>query len=1518
MKRNRIQSYFRKKHIHTWQVVILAFFSLGIVLYLFVARLSVTSQSLTLQSQASEVYESEELESEPSMLDSILTCMTEDMDVNCRDEVYAEIPFCYEAFETQLWRTDLRDEQAQNKLMDGFRLCLEGRIQETCGKQLGDNINSCIDTAIENAIQSLFSFAFEEDPSPTPEEREADKMDTSPFPDLIISPTPELSSISQEKPVTDEVSENQEQIVQCLPRSRNACCGLRSYCHGGNYLTELTNFSPSCTECAGISEVCIDGSGCVLQNCSSLSEIYTREDGTCMACFISKHHNPGKGQYFGVESVICEKKQEDPDFKVGWKTFAEYALTEDDRYKVRNQGFLIYMNDPATAWSDKLLTLYQGSTDTAFYNLGKIGRWFSQSLDFYTLGLFGERDPQPFNYYNELAHTNLEAEREAARRGEERPSFLKRFGVNVATGVPTVLNSSLLGIPNVVTGGGVDKLNNSILTSAYGDNEAEKSASRVTTEASSVVTDMLTIVMPGDFAVRSGARAARALPNVLETSHGIDALTDIPPINSSTIDSIRGGTEMSAGRDVINQGQGIKKTFQFLTGKDTFVGSATDLYDASVGQPLTRMAQQGGETVQRVVPAPMNPSPGNRGMFSWIDDLFSGSKAAPRIPRLQKGQEVIIGRDPKVAKVAFPNESAMSAQHFAYGIHPQSNNPYIRDLGSRNGTRVNGEEVRTNGRYVQPGDVVEVDTASGEVEQFVIDDGYNLVNVNRQRQVVQGSSGSASRRTTGTERAGNVAVARPGQEVIIGRDPSKSHVSLNSNLVSRQHLAYGTHPTSGRAYIRDLGSRNGSYLNGELIDNRGVYVQPGDRIRLGGDYSDIELLIDQQGNLVDVRDWRVVAKPDYNYRTIENTANGGNSQRENVSTNQGSRSDQGVSSSGSRVSVDSSHSIRDAHINMGNRSGGHPNQDAVAPPIDIVVGQNQKYRIGATADGVSTARGGGGISRDSARVAQEAAQNAQSFLHEELLRGTDPQTAIRYALERTNNSIRAGDGAAAVNLYVVDQTARRIHVGNVGDGVVLLVSPGSNRIQVLNYWDMFDTPIVSFLDGRNQYGRAFSLEEALRLPGASSVNGVVGQSHILPHIRSHTLPDGDFYIVSASDQLYKMLAHDIRPVAGSDWDITSPVLAKAAQDARGDPNRFIQAVNRYNDGGDDLGLVVEGYQARSRNARNQRSPSPDQQAQRVARQQQYSFEQVQDSVDKVLERYPHLQKEGIYVPFREEEMAFFLQKLKEVEGCVQRSSACRPGLRELYTHRAKRMFNQTDIRRLREEEKIFLATRAYAVELNIPSGNLQVIVGETNTRLQKYVRRAQQMKGRLSGNPLETNPDVAVIKSGTETLRLGYQHSNANGLGIGVDEILLNYDNLARHSLEYQYHVYMHEKIHSIQMAANGGSLRGLSDVYRVHAKDSSWVEVFTQWLTLSEADLMRKAGKLSTYDRGVLRLDQFIQNGLQHGYIRERDLQRFVDAAITGDFNPLRNWLRSEFGTDLPHILGNTSDYDFYHGTYN
>lgn len=73
-------------------------------------------------------------------------------------------------------------------------------------------------------------------------------------------------------------------------------------------------------------------------------------------------------------------------------------------------------------------------------------------------------------------------------------------------------------------------------------------------------------------------------------------------------------------------------------------------------------------------------------------------------------------------------------------------------------------------------------------------------------------------------------VAIKGPHFFIGRT-EQCHLRANSDAISRRHCAI-TVDQDGTVKVRDLGSRNGTYVNGHRIDGEHL-VQVGDQLRVG-------------------------------------------------------------------------------------------------------------------------------------------------------------------------------------------------------------------------------------------------------------------------------------------------------------------------------------------------------------------------------------------------------------------------------------------------------------------------------------------------------------------------------------------------------------------------------------------------------------------------------------------------------------------------------------------------------------
>jgi pSer/pThr/pTyr-binding forkhead associated (FHA) protein len=96
----------------------------------------------------------------------------------------------------------------------------------------------------------------------------------------------------------------------------------------------------------------------------------------------------------------------------------------------------------------------------------------------------------------------------------------------------------------------------------------------------------------------------------------------------------------------------------------------------------------------------------------------------------------------------------------------------------------------------------------------------------------------------GSNKGKNILIAKA--QFVLGRDES-CNLRLKHESISRKHCAFAIHPD--KITIRDLGSRNGTLLNGVRLTNE-TEIKTGDRIQFGPlDFS--VQLIDQHGNPIE-------------------------------------------------------------------------------------------------------------------------------------------------------------------------------------------------------------------------------------------------------------------------------------------------------------------------------------------------------------------------------------------------------------------------------------------------------------------------------------------------------------------------------------------------------------------------------------------------------------------------------------------------------------------------------------------
>ena len=184
---------------------------------------------------------------------------------------------------------------------------------------------------------------------------------------------------------------------------------------------------------------------------------------------------------------------------------------------------------------------------------------------------------------------------------------------------------------------------------------------------------------------------------------------------------------------------------------------------------------------------------------------------------------VRLGRDP-LLEIVFPETDDMVSAIHCHVLRHDDDTWWLEDLGSTNGTWLNGVRINEPARLFtgmkfslgQRGPVIRANIP-GQVARTQAEPALNL-----------GLPQVRLRRVKGGE-----DLVGAGVEIVLGRSAS-CQIPLRSvadTVVSKRHASI-TFDEFGNAYLSDLESRNGTYLNGNAVKGR-IKLRPGDRIMLG-------------------------------------------------------------------------------------------------------------------------------------------------------------------------------------------------------------------------------------------------------------------------------------------------------------------------------------------------------------------------------------------------------------------------------------------------------------------------------------------------------------------------------------------------------------------------------------------------------------------------------------------------------------------------------------------------------------
>ena len=176
----------------------------------------------------------------------------------------------------------------------------------------------------------------------------------------------------------------------------------------------------------------------------------------------------------------------------------------------------------------------------------------------------------------------------------------------------------------------------------------------------------------------------------------------------------------------------------------------------------------------------------------------------------------IIGR--KSPSDIIINDDKISSQHVQI-IHNENNEIYLIDLKSSNGTFINGKQINPGVPYP----ITEQDQivlASSSIQLTFNPDNFQPISAQKDDLAKKRALGS----TNIMERLNAKG------KVIIGRSSECDVVLPDQTTVSRKHASIEL--KQGRIYITDLGSMNGTFVNGKNVKGT-IEIQQNDKIIIG-------------------------------------------------------------------------------------------------------------------------------------------------------------------------------------------------------------------------------------------------------------------------------------------------------------------------------------------------------------------------------------------------------------------------------------------------------------------------------------------------------------------------------------------------------------------------------------------------------------------------------------------------------------------------------------------------------------
>jgi ABC-2 type transport system ATP-binding protein len=187
----------------------------------------------------------------------------------------------------------------------------------------------------------------------------------------------------------------------------------------------------------------------------------------------------------------------------------------------------------------------------------------------------------------------------------------------------------------------------------------------------------------------------------------------------------------------------------------------------------------------------------------------------------------LLGRDPSADLII--RDPDVSGRHAS--LVPLASGFAIEDLGSTNGTFVNGERLAAQ-RELAPGDQIQLGATVLEV-RGTSSSAIPAVQRTRVKQIpVLPVLVFLAGQLQGTK-------LQAGAQLVVGRELGAADVILDRDeAVSRRHAAFS--PAGGGLTIQDMGSTNGTLVNGRRLSGTAA-LETGDRVQIGDTVIEVQL-----------------------------------------------------------------------------------------------------------------------------------------------------------------------------------------------------------------------------------------------------------------------------------------------------------------------------------------------------------------------------------------------------------------------------------------------------------------------------------------------------------------------------------------------------------------------------------------------------------------------------------------------------------------------------------------------------